>query len=87
MSYENSTLWARDGSYLKLRNVEIGYTLSSKQLSKILRGDKLQSVRFYLSGQNLYTWDKLKFIDPESKTSTYSYPQLRVFNVGLSLNF
>lgn len=87
MSYENSTLWARDGSYLKLRNVEIGYTLSSKQLSKILKGEKLQSVRFYLSGQNLYTWDKLKFIDPESKTSTYSYPQLRVFNVGLSLNF
>lgn len=86
MSYENSTLWSRDGSYLKLRNVEIGYTFSKDLLRRVF-DDKIKSIRVYINGQNLYTWDKLKFIDPESKTSSYSYPQLRVFNVGLSLNF
>ena len=86
MSYENSTLWARDGSYLKLRNVELGYTFNKNQLNRLFDG-KVQSIRIYLNGQNLYTWDKLKFVDPESKTSSYSYPQLRVFNAGLSLNF
>ena len=87
MSYEESTLWARDGSYLKLRNVEFGYTFSANQLSRIFKGGKLQGVRIYLSGQNLFTWDKLKFVDPESRTASYNYPQLRVFNAGLSLNF
>lgn len=86
MSYENSTLWARDGSYLKLRNVEIGYTFSKQLLDRLFDG-KVKSIRVYVNGQNLYTWDKLKFVDPESKTSSYSYPQLRVFNAGLSLNF
>lgn len=87
MSYENSTLWVRDGSYLKLRNVEIAYTFNSKQLSGWLRFAKLNSLRVYVNGQNLFTWDKLKFVDPESKTGSYNYPQLRVFNAGLSLNF
>lgn len=87
MSYETSSLWARDGSYLKLRNVEFGYTFSSSQLARIFGSRKINSMRLYVSGQNLYTWDKLKFVDPESQTASYKYPQLRVINAGLSLNF
>jgi TonB-linked SusC/RagA family outer membrane protein len=88
MSYENSDLWARDGSYLKLRNIELSYTFDQKQLSRMLPSLKVNSVRIYINGQNLYTWDKLKFVDPEATTSdAYAYPQLRIFNAGLSFNF
>lgn len=88
MSYETSTLWTRDGSYLKLRNVELGYTFSKQQLASVFGGGKVNSLRLYVNGQNLFTWDKLKFVDPEAKTDDfYKYPQLRVFNFGLSLNF
>lgn len=88
MSYETSSLWARDGSYLKLRNMELGYTFNKKQLSSVFGNDKVKSLRIYVSGQNLFTWDKLKFVDPEARTNdAYKYPQLRVFNLGLSLNF
>ena len=87
MSYETSSLWVRNGSYLKLRNVELGYTFNKKQLASVF-GNKVNSLRVYLSGQNLFTWDHLKFVDPEAKTNDqYKYPQLRVFNLGLSLNF
>jgi TonB-linked SusC/RagA family outer membrane protein len=88
MSYENSDLWARDGSYLKLRNVEISYTFNSKQIRRILPSLIVNTIRVYVNGQNLYTWDKLKFVDPESTTSdSYAYPQLRIFNAGFSFNF
>lgn len=84
----NSTIWVCDGSYLKLRNVEISYLFDKKLINKLL---KLESLRIYVSGQNLYSWDKLKYVDPEMKTNavtfgSYGYPQLRVFNFGLNLN-
>ena len=68
--------------YLKLRNVEIGYTIPSHLLQKI----KISSARIYLNGQNLAVWDKmwLKDRDPESAGSgTLPYPLQRIFNIGL----
>lgn len=68
--------------YLKLRNVEIGYTIPSHLLQRI----KISSARIYLNGQNLAVWDKmwLKDRDPESAGSgTLPYPLQRIFNIGL----
>lgn len=88
MSYEKSDLWIRDGSYLKLRNVEIAYTFNKEQLRRAIRFANINSMRFYINGQNLFCWDKLKYIDPEANTDEFfKYPQLRVFNLGLQLNF
>ena len=88
MSYEKSDLWTRDGSYLKLRNVEIAYTFNKEQLRRAIRFANINSMRFYINGQNLFCWDKLKYIDPEANTDEFfKYPQLRVFNLGLQLNF
>ena len=87
MSYENSTLWTRSGNYLKLRNVEIAYTFKAEQLKRML-GVPLNSLKVFVTGQNLFTWDSLEYVDPEAKTSDqFKYPQLRVWNLGLSLNF
>ena len=68
--------------YLKLRNVEIGYTFPTRWLSKI----RISSARLYLNAQNVAVWDKmwLKDRDPESAGSgTLPYPLQRIFNIGL----
>jgi len=83
-NYTNSTLWVRDASYLRLKNAEIGYTFSNG----FLKRSGIKSARFYVSGQNLITWDKLKIVDPEQEASNnFKYPQLIVFNAGFNVQF
>jgi len=84
-SYVNSTMWLRDGSFLKLRNVEVSYRFNSKMIKNLIG---LAGLRIYANGQNLFTWDKLKVVDPEASTSdSWTYPQLRVYNVGVKVDF
>jgi hypothetical protein len=83
--YLASTMWARDGSYLKLRNVEFSYSFDRNTIKKILG---VAGARLYMNGQNLYTWDKLKVIDPEGSTSdSWTYPQLKIYNIGVQIDF
>lgn len=83
-NYSQSTLWMRDASYIRLKNVELGYRFSANVLKKL----GLNSVRLSVSGQNLLTFDKLKYVDPENATSdSFLYPQLKIYNVGLSAQF
>jgi TonB-linked SusC/RagA family outer membrane protein len=83
-NYYNSSLWIRDASYLRLRNVQVSYHLDAAFLKKI----GANSMNIFASGQNLFTWDSLKFIDPENVASgSMSYPQLKVFNFGINLQF
>ncbi len=78
-NYNNSTLNLKDASYIRLKNIELGYTFHVW---------KIESIRLFLSGQNLYTWDKLKIVDPEGTAGRgMQYPQMRVFNVGCRVNF
>jgi hypothetical protein len=80
----NNTYWYRSSDYVRLKNLEVGYTLPAHLGSKIGVG----SVRFYVNGLNLLTWDKLKVYDPESDNSTGQYyPQSRVINGGFSVTF
>lgn len=84
-SYLPSTTWLRDGSYLRLRNVEFAYRFDSKFIKKALG---IVGLRIYVNGQNLITWDKLKFLDPEASTNdSWTYPQLKVYNMGLKVDF
>ena len=83
-NYYNSSLWIRDASYLRLRNLQVAYTLRDSFLKKI----GASSMRMFVSGQNLFTWDSLKFIDPENVASgSMAYPQLKVMNLGVNLQF
>lgn len=83
-NYYNSTLNIKDASFLRVKNMELGYTLKKTKLEQF----KISSCRFYLSGQNLYTWDKLKIIDPEGNpNANLKYPQLKVFNIGCRVQF
>jgi TonB-linked SusC/RagA family outer membrane protein len=77
-----SDFWLRDASYIRLKNVEIGYTLSDDVLQKV----GLKGVRFYLNGFNLITIDKLKWFDPEGTVSRGAhYPQSKIYNFGINL--
>lgn len=78
---QTSTWWMRDGSLLRLKSVEFGYTLPPKLASKL----KLSSARIYFNGLNLYTWSSFKMWDPEQGGNGFAYPIQKVFNVGLNL--
>jgi TonB-linked SusC/RagA family outer membrane protein len=79
-----STFWLKDASFLRLKSLEIGYDVPSTILSKV----KVSSLRIYLNGSNLFTWDKLKYFDPEGSSETGGfYPQEKIFNLGLNLSF
>lgn len=82
-NYVNSTLWKRNGDYLKLRNVEIGYSLPEKWLSKI----GINHTRVFLQGVNLLTISKLMKdydMDPEVLSG---YPAMKSYNIGVTVNF
>ena len=82
---QSSTFWLRDGSFLRLRQAEIGYDfLHDESLRKKLNIDRL---RLYVTGTNLITWSKFKLWDPELKENGLNYPLQRVFNVGLQIGF
>lgn len=79
-----SDFWVRDASYLRLKNMEIGYTLNANLLKKI----GIQKLRLFMNGYNLFTLDHLGFIDPESKvTNKNKYPNTRIYNFGVNVNF
>ena len=81
----NSSLFLSDGSYLRLKSVELGYTIPNTLLKKY----GFTKTRFYAQGLNLLTWDKLtKFdIDPETNTGGDWYPIQKVFNFGIYVTF
>lgn len=78
---QNSTFWLKSSDYLRLKNVELGYTLPKP----LTRRWKLTNIRVFASGTNLYTLDKLKIFDPEMPDGFGSYPQQRVINFGLNV--
>lgn len=80
----SSTWWYRDASYLRLKNVEIGYLFNNRTLKKM----NLAGIRLYAQGENLYTWDKVKFWDPEvTERSGARYPISSTWTFGIDITF
>ncbi len=75
-----SDLWIRDASYIRLKNIELGYSISPNFAKRI----GISSIRLYANGYNLVTFDRLKFMDPEG---TRDYPLIKIYNFGLNVNF
>lgn len=84
VSHEANDFFIMDRSFLRLKNIEIGYSLSKKVLKKL----GMTKVRAYVSGTNLFTWDNMKTntIDPEQKTYN-QYPVTKMYTVGLNVGF
>ena len=88
-AYENhnntqvSTWWMRDGSFLRLKQMELGYTLPQKLTNKI----HIDNLRVYFQGNNLLCWSKFKLWDPELAGEGFNYPIQRTFNIGVNVTF
>lgn len=75
---QNNSLWYRDGSYLKLRNLKVAYTFSRKML-------RFADMQLYFAANNLFSLDNLHILDPEMLIA--AYPSTRNYWFGLKFNF
>jgi TonB-dependent starch-binding outer membrane protein SusC len=83
-----STFWDRNASFLRIKNIQIGYNFPKQLLDAL----KIQKLRLYVTGQNLYTFNSFyEGWDPEMSQSTGNnspfYPITSVYTLGLNLNF
>jgi len=77
-----STWWLRDGDFIRLKNIELGYTVP-----RTLLKNKNLTIRFYLSGLNLFNYSSFDLWDTEMAGNGLGYPPQRIINAGLQLNF
>lgn len=84
VSHTENDFFIQNRSFLRLKNIELGYTLPERFLSKV----GVKALRVYVSGQNLFVWDNLRIthIDPEQNNS-YGYPITKNVTLGLNINF
>lgn len=81
---ETSTYWIRNAAYWRLKNIELGYTFPDAFLAR----HRIQTLRIYVAGTNLFTQSKFKDWDPESPGgASYYFPQMKVTSFGVNLTF
>ena len=80
----NSTFFLYDATFVRLKTVELGYSLPKSISAKI----KLEELRIFVSGFNVLTWAKeIKWSDPELNGNILYYPQQRIYNLGINVKF
>ena len=79
-----STYWLNDASYLRLKNVQLSYTMDGALMKKV----GIKSTTFSIIGENLHVWDKVKIVDPEQASSNGArYPKQRVITLQMNMQF
>jgi hypothetical protein len=79
-----STFWLQDASFVRLKTLQLAYTLPQSFVSKI----NFSSARIYLNGNNLFTISEIKWFDPEGDNERGGfYPQSKIFNLGVDISF
>lgn len=81
LNYANMSHWVQDASYLRLKNLQLGYTF------KFNKNFPIEKVRLYLSGSNLFTLTKYRVFDPENGLNSTSYPNVKVYSIGVNVVF
>ena len=90
-NWRSSDLYIKDGSYLRLKTAQLGYTLPASLTQKV----SIQKLRFYVSAENLFTLTGYEGFDPEIASGGYTtigidrgiYPQARTISVGANISF
>ena len=80
---QRSTWWLNDGTFLRLKQAELGYSLPQKLAERL----HMRTLRVYLSGSNLWTLSKFKLWDVEMGGNGLGYPVQKVFNLGVNVTF
>lgn len=86
LNFENSTFWLQDASYLRLKNLQLGYTFPSALVQKTA----LRDLRLFVNAQNLLTFTKMKNWDPEknlTQDNIFTYPQVKTYSAGINVTF
>lgn len=78
-----SDFWYFDASYCRVKYIQLGYTFDQIELKKI----GISNIRLYANVQNPFTLSKEKLVDPESRGQVGSYPLIKTYSFGISLNF
>jgi hypothetical protein len=79
-NYQPSSFWYVNGNFLRLRSLDLGYTLPAGLLERI----RISQARVFVRGMNLFTLDHLHYADPEVQSG---YPVMKSYNAGISLQF
>ncbi|MCH5599129.1 SusC/RagA family TonB-linked outer membrane protein [Niabella ginsengisoli] len=79
---QNSTWWLRNGAFLRIKSLELGYTIPANFTKRAW----ISNARIYLNGLNLFTWSAFKTWDPEQGGNGFAYPIQKVFNIGININ-
>jgi hypothetical protein len=80
----NNTYFLRSTDYIRLKSLQIGYSLPPALSGKL----GVDNLLIYINGYNLITWDKFKIMDPEASNAAGDYyPQTRIYNIGFNLTF
>lgn len=83
-NYKNSDYWLVDGSYFRISNLELGYTIPQS----IVTNSPFTNVKLFLRGTNLALFSKMKDLDPEDpRSGFFEYPMMRSFILGASISF
>lgn len=80
---QTSTWWMRDGDFLRLKSIELGFNFPEK----ILQRYKIGALRIYANASNIIAWSKFKLWDVEMGGDGLGYPLQRVYNVGINVGF
>lgn len=80
-NFRNSTQWLENGSYLKLRNLNVYYNLPAEWIKKV----KMKKVQVYARANNLFSLDHVKYLNSESLK--VNYPDMTAVYFGLNINF
>ena len=79
----SSTFWLRDASYLRLKNLSLGYTIPVRLTEKL----RMSRLRLYASGYNLLLWDHMDVLDPETSADGSAIPAPRTYSFGINVTF
>lgn len=79
-NYGNFSHWVQNGAYLRLKNIQVGYTFKFPTIG-------IESLRIGLSGQNLFTLTKFRVFDPESSLNSRSFPNVSVYSFSANITF
>jgi len=76
-----SSFWVQSADYLRIQNVDVGYSLPRRLIARL----NLEQVRIFANGFNLYSFDKLQYLDPEGYNSVF--PLRKTYNMGINIKF
>ncbi|MDR0541237.1 MAG: TonB-dependent receptor, partial [Dysgonamonadaceae bacterium] len=85
-NYRENDIWLFNGDYIRLQNIELGYTMPQRILSKVF----IKDLRVFVNGFNLISFDRLKKFNLSAEypnAGVTAYPETRVVNIGINIKF